>query len=81
MTAADLLGNVGVDDGSAELDVAFPEFTIKYTSDLLEDFGDLEGSYILGERSFADVVDLFEIENSMEDALGLIKRFVSDGST
>ena len=49
MTATDLFWHVTVNVRWVENDIAFLELAIKYTSDLLKNLTDLEGSYILGE--------------------------------
>jgi len=49
MTATDLFWYVSLKLWWVKNDVAFLKLAIKYTSDLLKNLTDLEGSYILGE--------------------------------
>ena len=80
MARADKLGSRTVNAHIAS-QIALLEVVFSNALHLLKNITDLEICRSLDKSAFTYVVDLLEVEDAVQDALGLIEGLLGDGST
>lgn len=77
MTGTDLFWCARINRGS-QLNITLPEIILCDALHLLKNIGNFEVGGCLTERAFRDIVDLLIVEDTVQDALGLIQSFITD---